>query len=438
MQRIVINQLGPLTHCELSVNDFIICTGLQASGKSTLAKSIFFFKNLRNILQKQFRKRIILAGNVESKTGMGSFQNEFFKEIRLNFLQIFGSSWCMNPEMYLKYYYDEESFIQISLKSGKGTPNYIWIECSDDFKKLFKELNKMQEEHFEHFGAVEDLVDRKLKEIFHEDKEIIYIPAGRSMISLFSSQLYYLYSFMDDAQKRNLDYCTQNYLERILQMKEVFTKSPEQMIEDAFILMGSKADKAFFDELLQLEHNILQGEYVNVNGEERLVVENDKYIKINFASSGQQEVLWILNVLFYYIINDRKAYFIIEEPESHLFPEAQKKITEFISMVRRNGENQILITTHSPYILGTINNLLYADKISKVVDYDKLEQIIPHRRWLPFSAVAAYFIRGGSVDSCLDKEFQSIENEVIDDAAEMINNDYDKMVYLKEACSKGE
>ena len=109
MQRIVINQLGPLTHCELSVNDFIICTGPQASGKSTLAKSIFFFKNLRNILQKQFRKRIILAGNVESKTGMGSFQNEFFKEIRLNFLQIFGSSWCMNPEMYLKYYYDEES-----------------------------------------------------------------------------------------------------------------------------------------------------------------------------------------------------------------------------------------------------------------------------------------------------------------------------------------
>ena len=52
--------------------------------------------------------------------------------------------------------------------------------------------------------------------------------------------------------------------------------------------------------------------------------------------------------------------------------------------------------------------------------------------------MAAYFIRGGSVDSCLDKEFQSIENEVIDDAAEMINNDYDKMVYLKEACSKGE
>lgn len=41
MQRIIINQLGPIEHCELPINDFIICTGPQDAGKSTVAKSIF-------------------------------------------------------------------------------------------------------------------------------------------------------------------------------------------------------------------------------------------------------------------------------------------------------------------------------------------------------------------------------------------------------------
>ena len=45
MQKIIIHQLGPVEHCELEINDFMIFTGPQASGKSTIAKSVFFFKS---------------------------------------------------------------------------------------------------------------------------------------------------------------------------------------------------------------------------------------------------------------------------------------------------------------------------------------------------------------------------------------------------------
>lgn len=41
MQRIEINHLGPIQHCEMNIDDFIVCTGAQASGKSTLAKSVY-------------------------------------------------------------------------------------------------------------------------------------------------------------------------------------------------------------------------------------------------------------------------------------------------------------------------------------------------------------------------------------------------------------
>ena len=52
-------------------------------------------------------------------------------------------------------------------------------------------------------------------------------------------------------------------------------------------------------------------------------VDNNHYVKINFASSGQQEIVWILNLLVYYLLTDHPVFFIIEEPESNLFPESQ-------------------------------------------------------------------------------------------------------------------
>ena len=202
---------------------------------------------------------------------------------------------------------------------------------------------------------------------------------------MLSTQLDYIYSTMDDNQKRSMDYSTQNYLERILHLKSSFTMSVKELIHNSFTVIPRRMDKERVEEAAELMQEILQGEYVNQNGEERLQIADDKYIKINFTSSGQQEVLWILNVLFFHLLNKKNAYFIIEEPESHLFPNAQKLIAEFISLVYGAGENRMFITTHSPYILGAFNNLLYADKISSVVGRRELEEIIPWNRWLPFS-----------------------------------------------------
>ena len=160
-------------------------------------------------------------------------------------------------------------------------------------------------------------------------------------------------------------------------------------------------------------------------------VSKNRYVKLNYASSGQQEVVWILNVLFYYLLNGESTYFIIEEPESHLFPNSQKLVMEFIALVCNGNGNQLFLTTHSPYILGTINNLLYADKVSKDVDESQLSRIISKNKWLNYDKVNAIFVQNGKIKSCLDEEFKSIENEVIDGVSEQINEDYDKMLELK-------
>ena len=90
MSKIIIHKLGPIDHCELEISDFTLFTGPQASGKSTVAKSIFFFKNIKNILFEQVKKRCLLGSLFTDEAIDLSFKKRVEREIRSNFLQIFG------------------------------------------------------------------------------------------------------------------------------------------------------------------------------------------------------------------------------------------------------------------------------------------------------------------------------------------------------------
>lgn len=44
MEKIIIHKLGPIDHCELKIDDFMVFTGPQASGKVQLRKVSFSLK----------------------------------------------------------------------------------------------------------------------------------------------------------------------------------------------------------------------------------------------------------------------------------------------------------------------------------------------------------------------------------------------------------
>ena len=428
MARIIIHQLGPVKHCELEIEDFMVFTGPQSSGKSTIAKSVFYFKSVRNVLLQLLKKQyMITADRIDL-----SIKNRLIRELRSNFLQTFGSTWCMERDMSIRYEYTDDVFIEVSLKDDSVSPNYIWVELSDALDAFLGQLDVdcyagdlISDLEFQ------DAVKQRINDKFHDAAEIIYIPAGRSMMTLLSTQLSYIYSIMDDTQRRSIDYCTQNYLERILQLKPFFSVSLDQLVKNQKELTDKKMDMEVMRQAIALMKKILKGEYRNIDGEERLQVAQNRYVKINFTSSGQQEAVWILNVLFYYLLQGKETFFIVEEPESHLYPDAQKLITEFIALVKNSG-NQVMLTTHSPYILGTMNNLLYANKISSQVDQAELNQIIYEREWIEFSKLSAYYVSDGQCISCMDNEFQAIENGMIDGASDDINRDFDRMIALRE------
>src|SRR5947209_10674831 len=59
---------------------------------------------------------------------------------------------------------------------------------------------------------------------------------------------------------------------------------------------------------------------------------------------------------------------IIDEPEMNLHPEAQVKIIEFLAMLVKAGL-RVLITTHTPYMLDHLSNLIRA-----AAEYDEEDQ----------------------------------------------------------------
>ncbi|WP_373218985.1 AAA family ATPase [Ruminococcus sp. 5_1_39BFAA] len=439
MHKLIINKLGPVEKCELECSHFMTLTGFQASGKSTIAKAIYYFRTIKEDIVELAKAQALKVSppingledgfdvgyGVDLKKGLENY-------LREKFLRTFGSSWGMSNEMYLEYFFTKNCFVKISLKNDTkyATPNYIWITFSFELKRFLQEKNHCFS--VTPLGVPDDEMGKfkaELYEIFDDSCSVVYIPAGRSMITLLSQQFGYIYATMDDMQKRSLDSCTKDYLERILRVKTEFSEGLQGLT--VYSTGKTILSPKIMSQALDLIKKILRGTYRYSNGEEQIVLDDGKYVKINFSSSGQQESVWILNLLFYYLLQQKPILFIIEEPESHLFPESQKYITELIALVS-NCKHSVVLTTHSPYVLGTLNNLLYAYTIPE--QYTKrVSEIVPKSFWLDDKKFDSWFVKNGTVENCMDQEIHMIQNERIDEISKVINNEFDRLLDLQSA-----
>ncbi|MCR4572591.1 MAG: ATP-binding protein, partial [Lentisphaeria bacterium] len=114
--------------------------------------------------------------------------------------------------------------------------------------------------------------------------------------------------------------------------------------------------------------------------------------------------------------------------ETHLYPAAQKKLMELLAFVANHSQG-MFITTHSPYVLGSLNNLLYAGnrpaKFKK-----KIAEIIPEEYQLKH--IDAFYLKDGGIESAIDNDMKPlIENGLIDDVSHELNDEIDRMIDLK-------
>ncbi|MFK7949950.1 MAG: AAA family ATPase [Saprospiraceae bacterium] len=411
MQKLIIKNFGPIKDVKLEIKDFMVFIGPQASGKSTISKVIYFFQTIGEVFaKKMIRENIFNNNKIEI--------SDFKKAINTQFLNIWSSE---NQIKYFKLIYEYSEYLKITVHN---TDNKIpTFEFSEELEKVLtsivssQTINRVREDDAMSEG--EYIYFTFLTIFFSKDRKKSYIPAGRSALATLSE------IFQADFIRNEDDPLMQNFIKFIALEKKKFGQGLDLVIDRQLALEPDKVDKSTLKLAKKLIHKILKGEYKNGNGD-KIILENDEYVFLNEASSGQQEAIWILYLLFAEILEQRKTAITIEEPEAHLYPVAQKDIVEMIALLFNTADNQVILTTHSPYILASINNLLYANKVGKNNE-TKVSQIIDKKLWLDYNRFEAFFVEKGTIRNIMDEEFQMIKNEAIDSASRIINQQFDDL-----------
>ncbi len=131
---------------------------------------------------------------------------------------------------------------------------------------------------------------------------------------------------------------------------------------------------------------------------------------------------------------DNWPCFIIEEPEAHIFPDSQKALVELFASMQDKAS--FLLSTHSPYILTSLNNLIMAKDVEMKLKGDEaklaaLEKIVPSRARIAYEDVAVYHLDNGNATSMMNKDNRLIEADKLDSVSESLGADFDKLLDMK-------
>ena len=437
MQKIVIRNNGPVKYFEMAVEKFNLLIGEQATGKSTIAKSVYYFKTIKTKII-DYLTQVYDTNSYQNVSQENVWFDKAVKsELKNIFIKLFGYSWDLNPEFYMKYDYAADIWIQVKLKKGEGTRQYISVTYSPELLNSIKRLQvKIRDMYHSNKGTIKtslaltneerkrnhEMIVQQVYDIFCDNKEIYYIPAGRSLLTVMSNNR----AIMNNAG--NLDLITETFMMLIDSVRNSF----EDGLRNAHLRYP--VDKRQFDvkkitnEIISIE----KGEYFYSGGREFLNIgEDDGHpVAINFASSGQQEILWLLNFMYVLMLREENVFLIIEEPEAHIYPLLQKRVMEFIALFTNMQDSSVFITTHSPYILTAANNLYYAGVLAEdgqakeVYKAINKNYIIKKGRLSAYKLLACRKSEKQNYMKILDEEEREIQSNLVDDVSSEINELY--------------
>lgn len=363
MQKLIVDNFKQITHAEIEIKDFLLLIGPQASGKSTVAKLIYFFKFLQQFY-------IDLIGVDTPEMSADSLMMNFNLRIISKFQDYFSFNEIPDPNFRIDFLLSSETekSIHFSVKESKimvGFSKSLHEDLMASSQKLLA-LRKQSKELIEQDATNEmkirnDFSTMVWKEscvTFEDSKHGLYIPAGRNITVAFSEQFQMLFfGRLSDKQQHiggNEEEIIREFMLHSKRLVDFFSNGYRKDLENPFGQL-----------VLNIAKQIIKGSYKNENGKESIQVDDKNYVFLGNASSGQQESIRIIQDLIFILCTQIDSIRFIEEPEAHIYPEAQRLLIELMVLIANHCHTQMIVTTHSPYVLSTFNNMLYYSKVLK-------------------------------------------------------------------------
>ena len=309
-------------------------------------------KNVKGIkdLELSFKKDnkildlIVLAGvNGSGKTTILEAIKDFFDNRNIDFNDIEKSN------IYLEIFFED-------FEREKIIP-FINIDSQNNIYQVFHMLGSYNSYIKENKGLYHQLA-KKLE----NPPKIICVPANNSFEEVKTETMnlqkeYRFINFINSSIMNDIpSYIAtrKNYLATIeedLTMKEVTNKVVNEINSIFNILELDVKLKGFSKDEKTMPI------FENSAGEE---------FDINDLSSGEKQLF--LRTLSIKMLEPNNSIILIDEPELSLHPKWQQRIIEVYKKIGEN--NQIIIATHSPHILGSISNenifILYRNENGKI------------------------------------------------------------------------
>jgi predicted ATP-dependent endonuclease of OLD family len=185
---------------------------------------------------------------------------------------------------------------------------------------------------------------------------------------------------------------------------------------------------SFADVARQIERYIQGGNTTSYSpttlGGSEIMVKVKKGLDIDLynASSSIKQLAPLLLYLRYRAAENQLL--IIDEPEMNLHPESQVKLLEILAILVNAGV-KVMLTTHSPYLMAHLNNLVLNEQHSESVKEKQATSLYlkDPRAFLTMEQVSAYEMRDNQLRSLKDEEF-GIRYDTLSDVSVDVQQKY--------------
>ncbi len=132
---------------------------------------------------------------------------------------------------------------------------------------------------------------------------------------------------------------------------------------------------------------------------------------------------------------------IVEEPEQNLFPTSQQKVIN--SLLEYNNaidSNKLIITTHSPYIIGYMTLAVKAKELYKKAKneevIEQINKIVPQKSAIGYDDLVIYELdeKQGSIRILGSENGIPDDNDYLDNALGMINEMFSDLLDIEDLC----
>ncbi|MDZ4088865.1 MAG: AAA family ATPase [Tabrizicola sp.] len=387
-ERVEIRNLLSIRSASFALTDIGALIGKQATGKSIIAKLIYF-------------GRMYISAYANS-VGSPDFDFRAFKSEQLGeFLLLFGNLLGYDKPFQATYYLGdvsiciERTFAGHRPKISQNSElDKIGSNIKKDFKNYLKENeNKKQRRTASIYFYYQSSQERK--EFFATVPKVLFVPASRSFYSTVSEELF---AFL--ASEKRID-------PLMAQFGNFYEFAKKTIAGDWFGSGMSKEERAKVNGRIR---PVIDGDFFRLKSKDYIGTSWGN-VPLQASSSGQQESLpLLLSLLEYPNPDELSQLLIIEEPEAHLFPEAQKYVLDLMVECAKASGCRMLFTTHSPYMLACLNYHIEREK----------------RHAERPLAISAHLTSNGSLSPLIDEESGLIDTNELDSVSEAIAGEFMK------------